>query len=58
MDPTKKKARHPALPPEVLAKIWQSPSQGIPTDVLGSYTGTGIQNEQPVAGLDGELSFL
>ena len=52
MDPTKKKARHPALPPEVLAKIWQSPSQGIPTDVLGSYTGTGIQNAQPVQDAD------
>ena len=40
------------LQPEVLAKIWQSPSQGIPTDVLGSYTGTGIQNEQPVQDAD------
>ena len=47
MDPTKKKARHPALPPEVLAKIWQSPSQGIPTDVLGSYTGTAESGEIP-----------
>lgn len=40
------------LPPETLAQIWQTPSCGIPSDVLGSYTGTGPANEQPVQDAD------
>lgn len=35
------------LSPQALAEIWHAPTNSIPTDVLGSYTGTGPANEQP-----------
>lgn len=53
MNHEKKQPKKPAQPkeallsPEVLAEIWQAPKNSIPTDVLGSYTGTGLANEQP-----------
>ena len=52
MDQTKKKKQRHTLPPEVLAEIWQAQTQGIPTDVLGSYKGTGLKSEQPVQDAD------
>lgn len=52
MNPPKKRPQKPALPPETLAQIWQTPLTGIPTDVLGSYTGTGLPHERPVQDAD------
>lgn len=52
MNQSKKKKQRHALPPEALAEIWQPQAQGIPTDVLGSYTGTGLENERPVQDAD------
>ncbi|MBS5874109.1 MAG: hypothetical protein KIC46_08345 [Clostridiales bacterium] len=52
MGKSKKQQKKPALPLEVLAEIWQAPENGIPTDVLGSYTGTGLDSKQPVQDAD------
>jgi len=52
MGKSKKQQKKPALPPEVLAEIWQAPENSIPADVLGSYTGTGLDREQPVQDAD------
>lgn len=47
MKQPKQKRKPAALSPETLAEIWQPVGEEIPTDVLGSYTGTGIKSEQP-----------
>ncbi len=52
MEKPRNKRTQPALPPEVLAEIWQTAENGIPTDVLGSYTGTAQQKERPVQDAD------
>lgn len=52
MSKSKKQRKKPALPLEILAEIWQAPENGIPTDVLGSYTGTGLDREYPVQDAD------